>query len=128
MKVSFLISQYSNLNKELWVNPNPGSAMGAGNITLNDNIQNYRMLRVSFKIDYNGSYYINALITVINNYTQPIRVTSINEVGTLLYYRDIGISTGTSLVVENGYYVDALNAQPANYNGALIPVRVWGIK
>ena len=102
--------------------------MSAGNISLSDNIQNYRMLRITFKIEYTGAYYVNALTSVVNGYSQPIRVTSINEAGTLLYYRGIGISTGQSLSVEGGYYVGTLNSQPAAYSGALVPVRVWGIK
>ena len=116
------------MNKELWVNPNSGSAMSAGNISLSDNIQDFRMLRVSFKIDYNNSYYTNALISVVNGYTQPIKVTSLNVEGTLLFQRGIGISTGKSLAIEGGYYTAALNGAMANYGGALVPVRVWGIK
>ncbi len=123
-----LSSQISNLNKELWVNPNSGSAMGATTISLSDSIQNYRMLRVSFKIEYTQNYYVNALISVINGTTQAIKVTSLNPDGTLLFFRGVGISTGTSLNVESGRYIGALNSQPVAYTGALVPVRVWGIK
>ena len=102
--------------------------MSAGNITLNDNMQNYRMLRIQFKIDYNGAYYTNAFVTVGDTYTQAIRVTSMNVDGTLLYYRGVGISTGKSLYIEGGFYSAGLNTTPASYNGALVPMQVWGIK
>lgn len=123
-----ITTQIYSLNKELWVNPNSGSAMAATTISLNDNIQNYRMLRVSFKIEYTQNYYVNALISVINGTTQAIKVTALNPEGTLLFQRGIGISTGTSLIIESGRYINALNAQPVAYTGALVPARVWGIK
>lgn len=121
-------TQIRNLNKLLWTNPNSGSAMGAGTITLNDNIQNYRMLRIQFKVDYNHNYYVNAFVTVGDTYTQAIRVTSMNIEGTLLYYRGVGISTGKSLSIESGFYVAGLNSTPASFNGALVPTSVWGMK
>lgn len=102
--------------------------MGATTISLSDNIQNYRMLRVSFKIEYTQNYYVNALISVINGSTQAIKVTALNPEGTLLFQRGVGISTGTSLNIESGRYIGALNDQPAAYTGALVPVRVFGMK
>ena len=102
--------------------------MNAGNVTLSDDIQNYRMLRIQFRIEHTSAYYVNALVTIINGYTQAIKVTTLNDPGTLLFIRGVGISTGKSLSFEGGYYTGGLGSQPTGYSGALIPVRVWGIK
>ena len=91
-------------------------------------MQNFRILRVTFRIDYTRGYYVNALLSVDGDKIQPTRVTSINVDGTLLYYRGIGNSSGTSLVIEGAYYTAALNSQPTGYAGALIPDKVWGMK
>lgn len=123
-----LTARINELNKELWVNPNPTSNMAAGTISLSDNIQNYRMLRVSFKIDVSGSIYTNALITVYNGSTQAIRVINLNSEGKLLITRVVNASTGTSLSIDGGYYTGGLNTGLGSYNGGLVPVRVWGIK
>ena len=93
-------TQISNLSKELWVNSNPSSAMQAGNVTLSDNIQNYKMLRIHFKIENTSAYYVNALVNVLNSNTQAIKVTTLNDAGTLLFIRGVGISTGKSLYFE----------------------------
>ena len=102
--------------------------MSAGNITLSDNIQNYKMLRIHFKIEYTSAYYVNALVNIVNGYTQAIKVKTINDAGTLLFIRGVGISTGKSLNIENGFYTGASGSQPTIYTGALIPVRVFGMK
>ena len=102
--------------------------MTAGNISLSDNIQDFRMLRISFKIEYTSSYYVNILVNISNGYTQATKVTSFNDAGTLLFIRGVGISTGKALGIEGGFYSGTLGSQPSGYSGALIPVRVWGIK
>lgn len=102
--------------------------MGATAISLSESIANFRMLIVSFKIDYNLDMYATEYINIYNSSTQPIRAINLNTDGKLLYTRVIKASSGTSLSVDAGYYTAGLNTGLGNFNGALVPNRVWGMK
>lgn len=124
------ISQYSNMIEEIWVNPNPNAAFAAQKVTLSKNISNYRFYMISFVADYQEPWIVGTVISPIGNMV-GMRTYNFNpdssKASGLLMMRGASPSGTNQMEFFQGFYANP-NTTPANYGGACVPRRIWGIK
>lgn len=123
------ISNLENWIKELWLNPNPSSAMAAQQVTLNDDLSNYRFYYVTFAMEYSDAWQSSVMVPCSS--TAALHGFQFNVNGTgdagLMFYRIMTPAGGNKMNIGQGYYTTC-NATPSSYNGACVIKRIWGIK
>ena len=108
----------------LWENPNPTSDFASGNITLNDNLNNYSYYEVIFKIDKTNDDMKSTGKTLSSKKAYLDYCTHIN------YRRKISSITNNIIQFDNAGYFQTYGTQNSfkQANGNIIPYQVIAYK
>ena len=110
----------------LWTNPSPTSAFSAGNVTLSDNISNYKFIGVRYKAVKSGekNTIFYAKVDDWANMENIFRFSIFAIIGSVNYMRTVTYSSDTQIGFSTGTKVGASGTS----NDNIIPIEVIGLK
>lgn len=103
--------------------------MSAQQVTLNDDLSNYRFYYVTFAMEYIDPWQSSVIVPCSSTAALHGFKFNINGTGDagLMFYRIMAPAGGNKMNIGQGYYTTC-NVTPSSYNGACVPKRIWGIK
>lgn len=113
----------------LWTNSAPTNDFSAQTVTLSDSIQNYKAIRIYYRISktVSDTYYVDfpkeLVLNSLNANDKPnMVIAAINS--NLTYIRIIRYDSNTTYEIKDAYRINASGTQ----NAAVIPTKICGLK
>lgn len=116
-----------NMETILWTNSAPTSAFAAQNVTLSDDINNYKYIKISFRVSTSNSETSSVIMSV-----EDLKNTDVFDSTGLTYgsmsgngykVRDYYYVNNTSISFTSGYQINYVNTD----NNSCIPVEITGL-